>query len=187
MTMIKQLKDKNGNEFFPQTSKSAISDFSINASDIEDHSITRQKIASDFFDLVYPVGSIYMTATMSTVEEVESAFGGEWVAWGAGRVPVGVDPDDETFSVPEEFGGVKGYKLSSNAGAANSDAGSYGYITEGATTYQSSHAPSYLLHASFTGGGSWNHSTPVTINNSPSRETTNLQPYVTCYMYKRLA
>ena len=56
-------------------------------------------------ETLYPVGSIYMSATMSTVEEVQATFGGTWEAWGSGKVPVGVDPEDTDFDTVEATGG----------------------------------------------------------------------------------
>ena len=38
-------------------------------------------------------------------------FGGTWVAWGAGRVPVGVDTTDTDFDTVEETGGTKSVTL----------------------------------------------------------------------------
>lgn len=58
-------------------------------------------------NLVYPVGSIYMTASLDTVAKVEAALGGTWVKWGQGKVPVGVDTSDTDFDTVEETGGVK--------------------------------------------------------------------------------
>lgn len=56
-------------------------------------------------DLVYPVGSIYMSATLDTALKVKEKFGGEWEAWGAGRVPVGVGTaDGKTFNIGETGG-----------------------------------------------------------------------------------
>ena len=57
-------------------------------------------------NLVYPVGSIYMSATLSTVAAVQTALGGTWVAWGKGRVPVGVDTSKSAFDTVEETGGT---------------------------------------------------------------------------------
>ena len=56
-------------------------------------------------NLVYPVGSIYMSATLDTKAKVEAALGGTWEAWGKGRVPVGVNPTDSKFDTAEETGG----------------------------------------------------------------------------------
>jgi len=38
-------------------------------------------------DLIYPIGSIYLTVNESRPEIL---FGGEWVEWGQGRVPIGL-------------------------------------------------------------------------------------------------
>jgi len=56
---------------------------------------------------IYPVGSIYISTTLDTVAKVKAAFGGTWVAWGSGRVPVGVDTTQTEFDTVEETGGTK--------------------------------------------------------------------------------
>lgn len=65
------------------------------------------------FDRVYPVGSIYLS-----VNNVNpgTLFGGTWVAWGSGRVPVGVDVDDADFSTAEKTGGEKKHALTASEG-----------------------------------------------------------------------
>lgn len=113
----------------------------------------------DVLNYLYPVGSIYMSATMNTASQVMAAFGGTWVAWGAGRVPVGVDTADTDFDTAEETGGRKwsGYcdnnwKMSNNAGASQQVFINYSnkYVVE-------------------------------------SGDQTNMPPYITCYMYKRVS
>lgn len=42
---------------------------------------------------IYPIGSIYMSVNSTSPETL---FGGEWVTWGQGKFPIGVDPSDET-------------------------------------------------------------------------------------------
>lgn len=57
---------------------------------------------------VYPVGSIYLsTANVNP----GTLFGGTWVAWGAGRVPVGVNSGDTSFNSVEKTGGSKTVNL----------------------------------------------------------------------------
>lgn len=58
-------------------------------------------------DMMYPVGSIYMSTTLSTAASVAAIFGGTWEAWGAGRCPVGVNVDDSDFATVEKTGGAK--------------------------------------------------------------------------------
>lgn len=54
-----------------------------------------EKLAS----MIYPIGSIYMS-----VNNVNPStyFGGTWVEWGSGRVPVGVDINDSNFNTVEK-------------------------------------------------------------------------------------
>jgi hypothetical protein len=55
-------------------------------------------------NLLYPVGSIYTNATNNT--NPGTLFGvGTWVAFGAGRVPVGFDAANSLFNSAEETGG----------------------------------------------------------------------------------
>lgn len=133
---------------------------------------TWQALASIF----YPVGSIYMSATLATAADVEAALGGTWVAWGAGRVPVGVDTGDTDFDTAEETGGEKTHTLTVNE------------------------MPKHDHHFKWLGGGGTDQGIDESNgnkkwwgNNIYSSETggdqahNNLQPYITCYMYKRTA
>jgi hypothetical protein len=54
----------------------------------------------------YPVGSIYMNATVATNPATLLGFG-TWVAFGAGKVPVGIDTGDTDFDTIGETGGSK--------------------------------------------------------------------------------
>ena len=42
-------------------------------------------------NVMYPVDSIYMTTSITTPAAMNTQFGGTWVRWGLGRVPVGAD------------------------------------------------------------------------------------------------
>jgi len=62
-------------------------------------------IISEVINLVYPIGSIY-TSIVST--NPGTLFGvGTWVAFGVGRVLVGLDAGQTEFDVVEEQGGAK--------------------------------------------------------------------------------
>jgi len=65
-----------------------------------------------------PVGSIYITTEYATVGEMNDNFGGTWVRWGEGRVPVGVDPNDVRFDTPGKTGGFTSVPGSASMGAA---------------------------------------------------------------------
>ena len=56
------------------------------------------------FSKIYPVGSIYLSVSSTNPS---SLFGGTWVAWGSGRVPVGINTSDTDFSTVEKTGGNK--------------------------------------------------------------------------------
>ena len=59
---------------------------------------------------VYPVGSIYINASVSTNPGTLLGFG-TWTAFGAGRVPVGINASDSDFNEAEETGGSKTHTL----------------------------------------------------------------------------
>ncbi len=59
------------------------------------------------FDMMYPVGSIYMSASLSTAAAVNNSLPGTWQAWGSGRVPVAVDASDSDFNEAGKTGGSK--------------------------------------------------------------------------------
>ena len=60
---------------------------------------------------MYPVGSIYMSVNNTNPSTL---FGGTWEAWGAGKVPVGVDVGETEFNEVEKTGGAKSETLSVN-------------------------------------------------------------------------
>ena len=53
------------------------------------------------------VGQIIMSTTLDTAAKVKAIYGGTWAAWGAGRVPVGVNTSDSDFSTVQKTGGAK--------------------------------------------------------------------------------
>lgn len=64
---------------------------------------------SALIDKVYPVGSIYMSVNNVNPSAL---FGGTWVSWGAGRVPIGVNTGDSDFNTVEKTGGGKTFNNS---------------------------------------------------------------------------
>lgn len=55
------------------------------------------------FNLMYPVGTIYTSATMSTAAQVQAAFGGTWQPYGQGRVLVGAGSGTDAGGVQRSF------------------------------------------------------------------------------------
>ena len=118
-------------------------------------------------NLVYPVGAIYMSVVNTSPATL---FGGTWEVWGTGRVPVGIDTEQTEFNTIEKTGGAKTHTLT---------------IQE---------LPSAVWHTigTLVGGVKtlFNSGTTFGINSSSTdanQPHNNLQPYITCYMWKRTA
>lgn len=135
-----------------------------------DYSNTR--IGKDFINTVYPIGSIYMSVNSINPS---SLFGGTWVAWGSGRVPVGVDANDTDFDTAEETGGEKTHTLTiDEMPSHNHTVKGWADIADGSGTYRVAGAMGQSTDYStrYTGGG---------------QAHNIMQPYITCYMWKRTA
>ena len=187
---------------------------------------------------MYPVGSIYMSVNSTNPGTL---FGGTWVAWGAGKVPVGFNIDETEFNEVEKTGGAKTHTLtaeqipshnhglnnhthsipalsgttstksltggirnmavqSKNTGLSangiasckNPEGGSVSYATEQKDSSSASysdlvdinvtHNHTITTNSSTTGQASGN-----TGNTGSGQAHNNLQPYITCYMWKRTA
>lgn len=150
---------------------------------------------SELLDKIYPVGSIFMSATLSTTSSVATALGGTWVAWGAGRVPVGVDAGDGDFDTAEETGGEKTHKLTANElPNIHGEVAIRGYGDCAMWGGTSTASGVFSFTSDWSGGYVFNN-TPglfpaksgITLDVGSDQAHNNLQPYVTCYMYKRIA
>jgi len=72
---------------------------------------------SQIIDIVYPVGSIYISVNNTNPS---TFIGGTWVAWGSGKVPVGVDTGQTEFNSVEKIGGAKTASTSYTPAGTNS-------------------------------------------------------------------
>lgn len=140
--------------------------------ELEELKTTQLRVRETF----YPVGSIYMSATAATTSEVEAMFGGTWEAFGTGRTLVGVDPEDEDFADAELTGGEKTHTLTVDEIPSHYHGGIKTVSSETSGDQQQGvNTGRYYgndLNTSPTGGG---------------QAHNNLQPYITCYMFKRIA
>ena len=136
----------------------------------------------DVINYLYPVGSIYMSATMSTVEQVQAAFGGTWTKWGAGRVPVGVDTSQTEFDTVEETGGEKTHQLTVTEMPSHNHDVRAGF--EGGRNDQLGYNHNFGSPAGYRSGGDGGN---FIADKGGGSAHNNLQPYITCYMYKRTA
>ena len=134
---------------------------------------------------MYPVGSIYFSAVGTNPSEL---FGfGTWQAWGAGRVPVGVDASQTEFNAVEKTGGEKAHALTINEMPSHTHEISYRPIGD------PSDDPFALFKSD--GGITGTYNSPGTELSQDALEAkaagggqahNNLQPYITCYMWKRI-
>ena len=136
-----------------------------------DISELKEKV-NKMWSTIYPVGSIYLTVTSTNPSEF---WGGTWVLWGQGRVPVGFNPGDNDFMTPEQVGGEKKHTLT----IAEMPSHRHGITTHTQTT---SNKSAYVKGA--IDSGEAYTSTGYTGGNTAHNI---MQPYIVCYMWKRTA
>lgn len=133
---------------------------------------------------VYQIGDIIVTTDATNPQSRPQLNGTVWTAWGTGRVPVGFDAGQTEFNAVEKTGGAKTHTHPlSAAGYA------YIYISSGNNPY------SYQINVSNRSGNGAANAEPITqgdITNAAALggntdAATTLQPYITCYFWKRTA
>ena len=125
------------------------------------------------FLAAYPVGALFFT-TVST--NPGTLYGGTWAAWGGGRTPVGVNTADTSFNTVEKTGGEKAHTLTVEETPSHShmvnDIAVYG---QGVTGFNFASTPD----------GDWKGTAKTTASTGGGQAHNNLQPYITCYIWKR--
>jgi len=132
-------------------------------------------------DAVYPVGAIFTTVTAyANSAAVVTAIGGTtWVAFGAGKVLVGLDATDTDFDT---------------AGSSTGSAGSGGAKTHTLTTSEMpAHTHDIKMRTEGVAGTGQTvlYDTNLEIAAIPTQSTgggsahNNVQPYITVYFWKR--
>lgn len=129
-------------------------------------------LTKQLFLLMHRVGDIIFS---TSDENPSTIYGGTWVAWGKGQVPVGVDTSDSDFNTVEKTGGEKEHTLT--VGEMPSHKHDFGQ--QFATTSNLSGEYGYYMIAGTQ--------TDVIKNTGGNQPHNNLQPYITCYMWKRTA
>lgn len=215
-------------------------DFAQSLDDVNSAVSSLETAINNYWQKVYPVGSVYMSVNATNPGNL---FGGTWVAWGTGRVPVGINTGDGDFNTAEKTGGAKSVNLAhehtvdSHAHSTSGHALTVNEIPEhahafsGQTSTTGNHAHMYRDYWScasqegaaqcvasnsdidanpgahtkdngehshtFSGatsnvGGNAAHSHGDTGASAPGTSSalgtqSVLQPYITCYMWKRTA
>lgn len=143
----------------------------------------------------HPIDTIYVTTNPTNPSEY---FGGTWVQWGAGRVPVGVDASQTDFNTVEKIGGQKSADLKhSHTVNDHKHISPFGYDSN--LYYSAQQYGSVVVVANpgyYLNGGNGGKTDMVRLNytssSSPGTDSklskqSLLQPYITCYMWKRIA
>jgi len=156
----------------------------------------RAALALDYVtigQLMYPVGSIYINAGVTINPATLLGFG-TWVAFGAGRVIVGLNSSDTLFDALEETGGSKDAVVVSHTHTATStvtDPGHAHSIAFGSSFSGTSYVQPTVNNISAsvnTGTATTGITVATTVASTGSSGTNaNLQPYITVAMWKRTA
>lgn len=150
---------------------------------------------TNLIDTIYPVGSIYMSVSSTNPG---TTFGvGTWTAWGEGRVPVGV-AGSGTFNTVEKTGGAETHTLTTAEMPEHTHTqNSHSHRTDSSSTSNGD-----WLGLTGGGEGGWGlasgtnnniyhleltSTTATNQNTGGGGSHNNLQPYITCYMWKRTA
>ena len=196
-----RVSNENSRKSAETSRKSTFSDLQEQAEEL----IEEMQAAIDegvTFSKIYPVGSIYLSVNSTNPS---SLFGGTWVAWGTGRVPVGIDTSDTDFATVEKTGGSK--KLQSHnhlftGTAVTVTGGAHSHtLPYPAMAAPDSDSEGQSYNAKFgwydpqseeitetdSATHSHNFTAKGTIGSAGSGNAQNLQPYITCYMWKRTA
>lgn len=132
--------------------------------------------------ICYPVGSIKISTSSANPS---TYIGGTWVAWGKGRVPVGIDTADNDFKTIEKTGGSKTHTLTVEEMPSHNHSFSYEGTNKNPMVDTGLSGNEWGVH--FETKNEFRAS-PASMNNTGgSKAHNNLQPYIVCYMWKRTA
>jgi hypothetical protein len=141
--------------------------------------------------LLYPVGSIYTNASVSTNPATLLGFG-TWTAFGAGRVMVGFDSGNALFDTAEETGGSADATLPTHTHTAtttSTDSGHNHFIGNNTGIGNAGGGNASVVGAPqgvATTTNTANITSTTTVASAGSSGTNaNYQPYITVYMWKR--
>ena len=150
---------------------------------------------------LYPIGSLYLNASNATNPATLLGFG-TWTAFGAGRMPVGFNASNPLFDTAEETGGSYDATLVSHNHAASTSvtlndpghnhgikrdqsAGSANVLNVSQGISNFAPIPDSTVPA--TTGITVASSTTSIGTSGSSATNANLPPYITVYMWKRIA
>ena len=140
---------------------------------LEDASVSKEKLQAEVYESLYPIGSMYVNFTDSTNPATLLGFG-VWTQI-AGRVIVGYDATQTEFNAAEKTGGHKKMQAHTHQFLYNGNPWNDGYTGD-----------------INTGGGlRWTAgyqnfgSNQIKIGSTGAGDSENLQPYIVAYVWKR--
>ena len=125
-------------------------------------------------DKIYPVGSIYMSVNSTNPGTL---FGGTWVRWGNGRVPVSLNESETEFNTVEKVGGSKFMQEHDHT----PDSSGMGFLTyKYGSTIQRAQIQKNSSSGFYTHGANSANELGYSLKTSESGSGTsgNLQPYL---------
>jgi hypothetical protein len=147
-------------------------------------------VQAAFAASLYPVGSIYINASVSTNPATLFGFG-TWTAFGAGRVMVGFNSSNALFDTAEETGGSADAIIVSHTHTATVTDPGHSHTIR--TADDSNSQPGTFmanLNLYTTDNSTQSATTGISVSNAStgsSGTNANYQPYITVYMWKRTA
>ena len=122
-------------------------------------------------------------------------FGGTWVTWGSGKVPVGIDTTDTDFNKIEKTGGNKTHshiykieQIKTKLTLASVKATNLTNTSEptGSLVEEQTNIP-INTNNKLGDGIAWNYNDGIKYSSAGKVQTSsNIMPYITCYMWKRI-
>jgi hypothetical protein len=144
-------------------------------------------VSGNILKQIYPVGSIFMS--INNVNPSTWITGTTWAVWGSGRVPVGVDTSQNEFNTVEKTGGEKNHTLTIDEIPSHdhsiTDPG-HSHSLSGSNLDKEGRAVLWTDPVDMNQGSVSVSTTGISINNTgEGKSHNNIQPYITCYMFKR--
>jgi hypothetical protein len=148
-------------------------------------------------EALYPVGSIYTNAAVTTNPATLLGFG-TWAEFGSGKVLVGQDTGDTAFDTLQETGGSKDAIVVAHTHTATSTVTDPGHAHNISHNFDSATAGSYISgndgpnNIGTTSSPALSNTTGISVSTSvgsagSSGTNANLQPYIVVKMWRRTA